>query len=59
MTKKLSDYLSADTPRTMATVIVGSRFFCGTLLERDGDEATVIVDTPQGGACVLTGKEIR
>lgn len=56
---KLSEYASGDAPRTLATVLVANRFFCGTLMSRNGDEATVLIDTPQGGVTAMTGKEIK
>jgi hypothetical protein len=42
----------------MVTVQVANRFYCGTLLSRSETEATILVDTPQGGATTLTGPEV-
>ena len=54
---KLSEY----TPEThgLASVRVAGRFYCGTLMSRNGDQATVLIDTPQGGVTAMTGKEIK
>jgi hypothetical protein len=54
---KISEYTDGSTPRIMVTVRVADRFFCGTLMSRSGDQATVLVDTPQGGVTAMTGEE--
>lgn len=55
---KISEYTNGNTPRIMVTVRVSDRFFTGTLMSRDGDQATVLVDTPQGGVTAMTGDEV-
>ena len=54
----IREIMTGEAPRELVTVRVANRFFCGTLLSRTGDEATVLVDTPQGGATALTGPEV-
>lgn len=48
-----------EAPRTLATVLSGGRFFCGTLVAKGEAEATVLIDTPQGGAMHVSGKLIE
>jgi len=51
----IGKYADPKAERTLVTVRVANRFFCGTLIRRDGDTATVLVDTPQGGVTAMTG----
>ncbi len=55
---RISEYTDGSTPRVLVTVRVANRFYCGTLVSRDGDEATVLIDTPQGGVTAMTGYEM-
>jgi len=48
-----------EAPRTLATVLSGGRFFCGTLVAKGEVEATVLIDTPRGGAMHVSGKLIE
>lgn len=54
----IGKYADPKAERTLVTVRVAGRSFCGTLLSRDGDVATVLVDTPQGGVTAMTGPVI-
>jgi len=51
--------MTGEVAREMVTVQVAHRFYCGTLLSRSETEATILVDTPQGGATTLTGPEMN
>ena len=54
----IREVMTGAVAREMVTVQVANRFYCGTLLNRSETEATILVDTPQGGATTLTGPEV-
>jgi hypothetical protein len=55
----IREIMTGQAPRELVTVRVANRFFCGTLLSRTDDEATILVDTPQGGVTAMTGPEVN
>ena len=43
----------------MVTILVDYKYHTGTLVARHYYDATIMVDTAQGGATTLTGKDIE